>query len=76
MRLGSRSTFLNSARKGATLAKDDCRVAVEVHVVLDDLGLDPRESPLRLLEDAVQEDGEDEGIHRSSTFGKTVPTQP
>ena len=60
MRLGSRSTFLNSARKGATLAEDDCRVAVEFHVVLDGLGLDPRESPLRLLEDAVQEDGEDD----------------
>ena len=44
--------------EGASLAEDDRRVAVEASIVLDGLGLDPRESPFRLLEDAVQEDGE------------------
>ena len=44
--------------EGATLAEDDRRVAVEVHIDLDGLGLDPRESLLRLLEDAVQEGGD------------------
>ena len=59
--------------EGATLAEDDCRVAVEVYVVLDGLGLDPRESPLRLLEDAVQEDGEDDAREPNVTALSNVP---